>query len=272
MPAHSRPPSHDNDAVLHLKMDERLYRIALHPSDKSSLGYLGFELGGPPELTNAIEEVRSSGTDIHLCTQDEAKARGVAGLAACSDPMGNRIELFYGQASDHNFKSPTNAHPFKTGVLGMGHCLLLVPDIHQATDFYKNVLGFKLSDYTAGGKIQFLHCNERHHTVALAEVGGANGIQHLMLELEDLDDVGRTLDRVKSKGIQVTAELGRHSNDRIVSFYARSPSDMDVEIGWGARLIDRDWTPVEFEGDVWGHQGLSDSIREVVAKIKTRES
>ena len=93
-----------------------------------------------------------------------------------------------------------------------------------------------------------------------------------MLEMEDLDDVGRALDRTRAQGVPITADLGRHTNDRMVSFYAGSPSEMSVEVGWGARLIDdNDWTPTEFVGpDPWGHQGLRESIGELAAKIKDR--
>ena len=271
MPARSQPPGHEDDGTVFLKMDERLYRIAVHPSKEMGLGYMGFELAGPTELEAAIEEVHNSGVAIDRGSEPDAQARGVAELAFFRDPMGNRVELFYGQSADYNFQSPANVRAFKTGNLGMGHCLLFVPDIRQATSFYMGVLGFRLSDFTAGGKIQFLHCTPRHHTLALAELGGANGIHHVMLEMEDLDDVGRALDRTRSQGVPITADLGRHTNDQAVSFYAGSPSEMSVEVGWGARLIDdNDWSPVQFGGDPWGHHGLRESIRELAAKIEER--
>jgi hypothetical protein len=33
-------------------------------------------------------------------------------------------------------------------------------------------------------------------------------------------------------------QLGKHTNDYMVSFYLRTPSGFNVEYGWGAREID----------------------------------
>ena len=50
---------------------------------------------------------------------------------------------------------------FKTGPLGMGHAVLYVANIDQMVVFYRDVLGFQLSDY---GKnpipLYFFHISE----------------------------------------------------------------------------------------------------------------
>ncbi|MFM7273878.1 MAG: VOC family protein, partial [Gammaproteobacteria bacterium] len=130
-----------------------------------------------------------------------------------------------------------------------------------ARDFYTRVLGFRLTDYIrfgpAGDSANFFHCNARHHSIGLLKVGEFPGVHHLMLESVDVDGVGRCLQRVEDAGIQVTSTLGRHSNDRMLSFYMASPFGFEVEIGCDALQLGPDWTPCEFvEGDVWGHRGL----------------
>ena len=55
-----------------------------------------------------------------------------------------------------------------TGEGGLGHIVLIVPDLEAATEFYVRLLGFRHSDDIESGlKLRFLHCNPRHHTVAL---------------------------------------------------------------------------------------------------------
>jgi biphenyl-2,3-diol 1,2-dioxygenase len=51
--------------------------------------------------------------------------------------------------------------------------------------------------------------------------------------------------------------LGKHTNDHMVSFYLRTPSGFAVEYGWGAREVDdRTWqVQVHTAGSMWGHQG-----------------
>ena len=57
---------------------------------------------------------------------------------------------------------------FVTGEQGLGHVVLIVPDLAAAEAFYTDVLGFRLSDSVeAGLSLRFLHCAghaARHHT------------------------------------------------------------------------------------------------------------
>ncbi len=64
---------------------------------------------------------------------------------------------------------------------------------------------------------------------------GRNGIHHLMMELMMLDDVGQGYDLALGEKGRVATTLGRHINDQMVSFYARTPSDFFIEYGWGGR-------------------------------------
>jgi 3,4-dihydroxy-9,10-secoandrosta-1,3,5(10)-triene-9,17-dione 4,5-dioxygenase len=76
-----------------------------------------------------------------------------------------------------------------------------------------------------------------------------------MVELEDVDDVGRGYDLVQAEGIPVARTLGRHTNDRMISFYARTPSGFEVEYGFGGHLVDEaSWEPCELTAvSSWGH-------------------
>ena len=59
--------------------------------------------------------------------------------------------------------------------------------------------------------------------------------------------------------VPISSGLGRHRNDKTVSFYMKGPSGFDVEIGWDALLVGDDWVEHEFAGggDDWGHHGLT---------------
>ena len=59
-----------------------------------------------------------------------------------------------------------------------------------------------------------------------------------MSPVNTLDEVGHTLDRHAETGTPISAGLGKHTNDHMISFYSVSPSGFDVEIGRGGRLID----------------------------------
>ena len=248
------------DGSVFLKMDDRQWRIAIHPGDAAGVAYLGFEVSGAGALEEAVAEVSASGTTITRGTPEETTARGVQGLAWCIDPSGTRVELFHGPVNDGNFASPTGAE-FLTGDLGLGHALFFTADMDASLAFYLGVLGFKRSDLITVGpgmSVQFLRCTPRHHSIALLHVGPFAGVHHLMLEVTSIDDVGRALDRATDAGHVISMSLGRHCNDGMVSFYMHGPSGFDVEVGWDGTIVDDDWCDREVAAEeVWGHRGLT---------------
>lgn len=96
--------------------------------------------------------------------------------------------------------------------------------LDQALDFYLGTLRFTLSDTIAmrpGVVATFTHVNPWHHSLALVRAQPESGpsLNHFMLEVADVDMVGRILDRVHEKGVSIFASLGRHTNDLMLSFY-----------------------------------------------------
>jgi len=250
------------DGTAYLKLDRRQWRLAVHPSDSPGLAYLGLELRTEADFDCAVAAIAAAGVEILEGREEERVVRSVARLAVLHDPAGHRLELFQGPIVDDDFASPTGIE-FLTGELGMGHVVLYVPDIAASLAFYRDVLGFRRTDYMTFGPtgqgIHFLRCTRRHHSIALLQVGDLTGLQHLMLEATSLDGVGCALDRALDAKVPITSGLGRHRNDKTVSFYMRGPSGFDVEVGYDGVLVDDDWVEHEFAGggDDWGHHGLT---------------
>jgi hypothetical protein len=68
--------------------------------------------------------------------------------------------------------------------------------------------------------------------------------------------VGFAWDLARQRNVEITLDLGRHSNDHMVSFYMRTPSGFEVEYGFGARTVDADWTVEQHKTiSTWGHRG-----------------
>lgn len=245
-------------ASVHLRMDERAYRIVV---DKGApgLGFLGLELATREDLERLATILAADGVAV---TPDPelAVSRGVRHLFRCADPAGNRVELVVGQLiAGASFMSPAGA-TFRTGVLGLGHVFLNVPDAAAACHFYVGLLGFRLSDTIALSPKTlgtFLRCNPRHHTLAYAVIPGAPAaLGHLMIEATTLDAVGRAIDAANERGLRISRTLGMHTNDKIVSFYVRAPSGVDIEYGWNGRLVDeRTWIVNHYDStSSWGHK------------------
>lgn len=246
------------------RMDDRKQRLVLDSAWAEGETVLGWEVADAAALDALAARLERAGVAVRREPGALADQRCVAGLVSFADPAGNRVEAFHGAESARDpFRPGRDIAGFRAGPLGMGHVLLVVPQAAPALAFYRDLLGFRVSDYMrAPVAAYFLHANARHHSLALVE-GPGRAAHHLMLELYAFDDVGQGYDIALREGGRVAATLGRHPNDLMTSFYMRSPSPLLVEYGWGGREVDdATWQPVELDslGSLWGHHGLFESM------------
>lgn len=249
-------------ASLKFRMDSRAWRIAVERGARDDIAYAGFEVTDRQTFDAVRRRIEECGVAITPGTSDMLAKRGVVDLFHFQDLAGLRIEVFYGatEVFERPFSSPAGVSGFVTGEQGIGHVVLLVPDARQAQSFYEKTLGLQLTDIidmpTPGGTVEilFMNCNARHHTLALASMASKQKLEHFMLEVASIDDMGLAYDRALKSGVRLRTGIGRHSNDHMLSFYATLPSGLHVEYGWGPRMIDRDWNVVRYDtASVWGH-------------------
>ncbi len=253
------------DRSVRYRMDDQAWRIALHPDDSDDCLYAGFDCGTRARFEAVLARIAATGI---AATRDAelARVRGVMELARLTDPDGVPIELTYGPrvVPEQPFRSPQPLSHFMTGANGLGHVIINASDPAASAAFYMDVLGLSLSDRilfeAAPGVViplTFLHCNERHHSIAIApRMPDSKRVHHLMLEVPGIDEVGLGLDRVMKAGLEISATLGRHSNDRMISFYVRTPSGFEVEYGCEGLAVDSaTWTVADHASiSVWGHR------------------
>jgi 3,4-dihydroxy-9,10-secoandrosta-1,3,5(10)-triene-9,17-dione 4,5-dioxygenase len=255
------------DGALHLRMDDFPARLVILPGPQERLLAAGWEVAGEDDLAELARALEQAGVPVKAGTAAELAERRVGQLLRFEDPAGNPLEAFCGAALEARSASSPYGNRFVTGDLGLGHVVLPVTADEPALRFYTGLLGFRLRDSMRMAPellrrppgeplwMRFLGCNPRHHSLALAPFPAAAGIVHLMIEVATLDDVGRAMDRCARRGAPVSATLGRHANDLMVSFYARTPGGFDVEYGTDGRLVD-DGTWVSRETtaiSLWGH-------------------
>lgn len=257
----------DGKRRLGFRMDEAAHRLTLREANDDAVEHYGWEVADPHSLQALAARIEASGRSAMPFSADLAAERMVADGFATTDPAGNRLEFYHGGARALTpFEPGRPISGFRTGALGLGHAVLNVERVDDVLPFYRDVLGFGLSDFTLRPfKAYFFHTNTRHHSLALIE-SGHRGIHHLMLELSALDDVGQGYDLAQLEPGRVAATLGRHSNDHMTSFYLRTPSHFFIEYGWGGRDIDpKSWEPVELQHgpSLWGHERdwLSDELK-----------
>ncbi len=238
------------DEVTLAELDEFKYRVALYPSTQDSPHELGWIVDSPRELDRLSQRLTDAGFTVEDGSPDELELRGATRLRWFTDPVGYRVELAIGEAKARTRATPAAGSP--RGVTGLGHFVLAGPKLEELRELYESVLEFKLTDYRAPG-LFFFRCNSTHHSIALAKADTPS-IHHLEFEHGSIDDVGRAYDRAKSNGVPISISLGRHMNDKAISFYVRNPSGFHLEIGCGGIEVGEDWMPHDFGvSDVWGH-------------------
>lgn len=233
------------------ELDAFKYRLALHPAAQDRPRHIGWIVDSPNELDRLTARLTDAGYAVQDGTPDQVQLRGATRLRWFTDPVGYRVELALGEAKVR--PGPQRPPGPGRGVTGLGHLVLAGPKLAETRELYESVLEFKLTDYRAPG-LFFFRCNSTHHSIALAQAESAS-LHHLELEHDGLDDVGLAYDRARANGVPISISLGRHMNDRALSFYVRNPSGFHLEIGCGGIEVGDDWVPHDFGvGDLWGHQ------------------
>jgi 2,3-dihydroxyethylbenzene 1,2-dioxygenase len=243
----------------YLRMDYQHHRIVLHSDPSDDLMYMGFRVAGPGEFRAMQSQLREAGVAFRVGSEEEAGERQVLEVMKLHDPDGNPVEIFHGPHVQFSkpFHSGRGMHGrFKTGSGGLGHCIIREKDPEAAWRFYTQLgmrggVEYKVraGDHTIAPI--FMHCNERDHTVAFGVPNAARRFNHLMIEVDNLDDVGLTHEIVRREKIPVHITLGKHSNDHMFSFYFETPSGWMLEYGWGAR--NATYQSEYYSEDLYGH-------------------
>src|SRR5262245_41395708 len=247
-------------ASLAFRMDDRKQRIIVDADGGEGIGFFGWEVADGAALDALAEKLEQHDGTVAPGRRAPAGGRRFKDLIICQDPVGNRIEIFHGaETTPEPFRPGRSISGFRTGPLGLGHVVLNVQSVDDVLPFYRDLLGFRLSDYyfhpfTA----YFLHANPRHHSIAFIQTG-RNAVHHMMMELYSFNDVGQGYDLAMAEEGRLAVTLGRHTSDFLTSFYTQTPSGFMVEYGWGGRSIDpATWQASQRnEGpSMWGHERI----------------
>ena len=261
--------SRRGDGGFALRMDGHAARIFITPGPADDLACLGWEAPDAATLDEVAGRLRAAGVDVTEGTPGECDQRQVARLIRYTDPGGIPSEVYCGPAlATEPFVSSVVRSGFVADAQGLGHIVISAGSQAESTKFYEEILGFRLSDHIRcdihGFKVDiaFFHADSalqgatgaRHHSVAFGDKQRKR-LHHFMIEARSMDEVGLAMDRTMKAKLRIMQSLGRHPNDRMFSFYAKTPSGFQFEFGWGGRHVDdASWTPTSYDHiSEWGH-------------------
>lgn len=268
--------------VMRFRLDDHQCRFLLQRGPAEDVTALGWQVDDHGTFDEILARVTRHGVPLAEGTPEEAALRGVERLIRFPGPNGLAQEIFIRATTTTEPLGGVNRGGFVTGDAGMGHVAITTKKPFQMRGYYDTVFDARLSDYideTISGvklKIRFLRVNERHHSVAIAAINGLRlnpirtRVQHLNIQVADLDDMTTSYQRVKSLGFDMALSVGQHTNDRELSFYAVTPSGFEWEVGWNPVVIDENtWEPTTYQGiSIWGHTPVGQTIVDKLQQFK----
>jgi 2,3-dihydroxybiphenyl 1,2-dioxygenase len=258
---------------LRFRLDDQTCRFLLQRGTSEDVVAVGWHIGHHDTIEEIEARLRRHGVPVTLGTGEEAALRGVERLLRFPGPKGLTQEI-YTTALRAVEPLHMQARAFVTGDAGIGHIALTSTRPEEVHRYYRTLLDARLTDWideTINGaklKIRFLRVNERHHTVAVAATRGLRldpirtRIQHLNVQVAELDDLATSYLRVHELGFQMALTVGQHTNDKELSYYARTPSGFEWEVGWNPITVDEaTWEPSTHQGiSIWGHTPVGQTI------------
>ena len=268
--------------TLRFRLDDNECRFLLRRGPAEDVTALGWQLDDHDTFDEIVTRVTKHGVPITEGTAEEAALRGVERLVRFPGPNGLAQEVFTRARPGAAPLEMATGGGFVTGESGMGHVAVTSKKPHQVRGYYNTVFDARLSDYideTISGvkfKIRFLRVNERHHSVAIAAVNRLpinpirTRVQHVNVQVADLDDMTGSYQRVKELGFDMALGVGQHTNDKELSYYAMTPSGFEWEVGWNPIVVDETtWEPTTHQGiSIWGHTQVGQTIIDKLAQFK----
>ncbi|MFB8020836.1 MULTISPECIES: VOC family protein [Streptomyces] len=267
--------------LMRFRLDDQECRFLLRRGPAEDVVATGWHIDDHASFEQIEARIRAHGVPVVQGSDEEAALRGVERLLRFPGPKGITQEIY---------TTPlTSAEPlrmlasgFVTGDSGMGHIALTSTKPTQIRGYFNTVFDARLTDYideTISGvklKIRFLRVNERHHSIAVATTRGLpvdpirTRVQHLNIQAATLDDVAQSYQRVHELGFDMALSVGQHTNDKELSYYARTPSGFEWEVGWNPIVIDETiWEPSTHQGiSIWGHLPVGQTIVDKLAQFR----
>ncbi|TGK14142.1 extradiol ring-cleavage dioxygenase [Leptospira fletcheri] len=262
-----------SEDTLAFRLDSHTRRILIQKGESEDFTTLGFQVIGEGYLEKILETLKKRNVEIEKGTEEEAGSRGVKSFWRFYGPKGLRIEIFTDPILTDAPLSMLSKG-FVTGQFGMGHVAMVSKRPERMIEFWKEIFGARISDsieQKLSGMtvdITFLRMNPRHHSVAVASTKGLpmdpipTRLQHLNLEVKNLEDMTGAYLRCKKLGFEIAHGIGQHPNDLELSFYAITPSGFEFEVGWNPIPVNEtSWKEKKYKQiSSWGHQPETSTV------------
>lgn len=243
-------PSQDGMAWLKTQGHDEHHVVRLRPGDVNRVDIIQFAAASRADVDALAEKVRSSVGRLISEPQELVTPGGGYGFTFFS-PDG----LQFGISADVAPGSKREIERWDGVPVKISHIVIHSPDHKAMTQWFVDVLGFKVSDWL-GEMMCFLRCNSAHHRLAI--LPGPASLNHVAYDMEGVDGMMRGIHRLKLKGTPIAWGPGRHKAGNNTFSYFVTPAGFAVEYTSELEVVDEEtwqvhvYEPAPLIMDQWG--------------------
>jgi catechol-2,3-dioxygenase len=197
--------------------------LTLHEHEAAGVHHVALEVASPDDIDRAFDELSAAGVQVVSPPAQELEP-GVQKAIRFKDPDGFLVELVAGvdRVTDPYRHRDVKPHD-------LNHVVLNVTNAERSEVFYRDLLGFKLTDRFIGG-LSFWACNANHHSLAFGEArDGRPSFHHAAFEMKDWEEWIKAVFYAGERGIPRTWGPGRHLFGNNLFSYYKDPEGNTVE-------------------------------------------
>ncbi|MBY8860355.1 VOC family protein [Nocardia sp. CA2R105] len=271
--------------TLRFRLDDHTCRFLIRRGPAEDVIALGWQVDDHRTFDRILARVADRGVPIEEGTAEDAALRGVERLWRFPGPKGIATELFTTAVTSTAPLSMLSSG-WITGEAGFGHVAITSREPEAMHAYFRTLFDARLSDFIDENisglrmKIRFLRVNQRHHSVAVANIRGLRidpvrtRVQHINIQSATLGDMLAAYGRVTELGFRMAWAVGQHTNDRELSFYCVTPSGFELEVGWNPIVVTPEleaaWEPKTYQGiSIWGHDTVHETLADKLAQLRT---
>ncbi len=207
-------------STVYLACPSDFYSVVLKKGAAPALARLALQLAPGADLESFAAELAAKGVRVRR-RADHGPDTPLT--LTVTDPSGLEVDLLAGRVVNEQRPRNTGVMPRK-----LGHAAFFTPDIRATVKFYRDVLGFRVSDWV-GDFFVFMRCNPDHHTVAFLR-GPQRGLHHIAFELNDWSHVKQACDLMSEYKLDLAWGPGRHGPGHNIYTYHDNPDGFTVEL------------------------------------------
>ncbi len=209
--------SHDQ-AFLGTTMGQQI--ITLQRAEAAGCHAVSFQTDPNTPIEDTARKLTEHGIDAKMASD---AMPGIGKTLSFHDPEGTEIQLYSYCDLQHATREHKAIVPLK-----LGHLAFNVTDIQQIVAFYRDVLGFRVSDWRHEIFV-FMRCGPEHHAINFA-LGQSTKMHHIAYEVKDWAEMLRACDWLGYNGYHIIWGPGRHIIGDNIFIYHRDPDGQVIEL------------------------------------------